>query len=96
MKRLLQALMLCSALVAGAAFAHAELSQSVPADQAALDAAPKEVMLHLSEAVRLTSLSLKKEGGAASDPGPLPIGTNQHFAGGLPRALPVCCVQLVG
>lgn len=66
-------------LVAGSALAHTELSQSVPADQSVLDTAPKEVMLHFSEAVRMTALSLTKQAGAAADLGPLPAGTSQHF-----------------
>ena len=63
-----------------AAYAHTELSASMPADKAALDAAPKEVMLHFTEAVRLTALSLTKQGAAAAELGPLPAGKSQHFA----------------
>jgi hypothetical protein len=80
MKSLLHILTLSAALAAGSVFAHTELSQSVPADQAVLDTAPKEVMLHFSEAVRLTSLSLTKQGESAADLGPLPVGTSRHFA----------------
>ena len=40
------------------AFAHTQLSSSVPADEAQLDAAPKELKLTFSEAVRLTAVSI--------------------------------------
>jgi methionine-rich copper-binding protein CopC len=79
MKSLLRVLALSASLVAGSAFAHTELSQSVPADQAALEVAPKEVMLHFSQAVRLTALSVTKQGESPADLGPLPAGTNEHF-----------------
>ena len=62
------------------AYAHTELSESVPADKAVVEAAPKEVMLHFSEAVRLTALSVTKQGDAKQDLGPLPAETSPHFA----------------
>jgi methionine-rich copper-binding protein CopC len=62
------------------AYAHTELSASMPADKAALDAAPKEVMLHFTEAVRLTALSLTKRGESKQDLGPLPTETQKDFA----------------
>jgi methionine-rich copper-binding protein CopC len=68
------------ALTANVAYAHSELSGSVPADQAVLETAPQEVRLDFTEAVRLTTLSLTKRGDAASDLRPLPAGTSQHFA----------------
>lgn len=46
----------------GAAQAHTHLKMSMPVDQAVLTAAPKEIMLHFSEATRLTALSIQKEG----------------------------------
>jgi methionine-rich copper-binding protein CopC len=55
-----------------AAFAHSELHESVPANGAALDSAPKEVVLHFTEAVRLTMLSVEKSGGGKVDVSPLP------------------------
>jgi methionine-rich copper-binding protein CopC len=51
-----------SALAANVAYAHSELSESVPADKAVLETAPHEVMLHFKEAVRLTALPLTKRG----------------------------------
>ena len=71
MNRLL--LILATSLFAStAAFAHSELHESVPANGAALDSAPKEVVLHFTEAVRLTMLLVEKSGGAKIDLGPLP------------------------
>ena len=46
-------------LVAGTAHSHTQLSDSVPADQAALDTAPTELSLTFSEAVRLTAVTIK-------------------------------------
>jgi methionine-rich copper-binding protein CopC len=80
MKKLLNVIALSAALVAAAALAHTELSQTVPADKAVLETAPKEVMLHFTEAVRLTSVALRKDGDAVAELGPLPAGKSQHFA----------------
>jgi methionine-rich copper-binding protein CopC len=80
MKTLLSIVALSAALGAASALAHTELSQTVPADKAVLETAPKEVMLHFTEVVRLTSVALRKEGGAASELGPLPAGKSRHFA----------------
>ena len=80
MKKLLNAIALSTALAAASALAHTELAQTVPADKAVLETAPKEVMLHFTEAVRLTSVALRKEGGAAAELGPLPADKSDHFA----------------
>ena len=80
MKKLLNVIALSAGLAAASALAHTELSQTVPADKAVLETAPKEVMLHFTEAVRLTSVALRKEGGAAAALGPLPAAKSEHFA----------------
>jgi copper transport protein len=49
-------------LMASTAFAHAELTASMPADKASVEAAPKELMLHFSEPVRLTALAVQRAG----------------------------------
>jgi methionine-rich copper-binding protein CopC len=67
------------AVVGQLANAHTELSASVPADKAVLEAAPKEVMLHFSEPVRLTALSVQKEGQSKQSVGPLPADASEHF-----------------
>jgi methionine-rich copper-binding protein CopC len=62
------------------AYGHAELSASMPADKAVVAAAPKEVMLHFTEPVRVTALSLQKQGESSKQSlGPLPAGTNKDF-----------------
>ena len=80
MKKLMKVIAISGMLAAASALAHTELSQTVPADKAVLETAPKEVVLHFSEAVRLTSLSVKKQDGDAAKVGSLPAGTSQHFA----------------
>jgi methionine-rich copper-binding protein CopC len=67
-------------LTGSVAYAHTELSASMPADKAAVATAPKEVMLHFTEAVRLTALSVTKQGEKKQDLGPLPSGTMKDFA----------------
>jgi methionine-rich copper-binding protein CopC len=43
--------------------AHTHLEASMPAENAVLDAAPADIMLHFSEPTRLTALSIQKDGG---------------------------------
>lgn len=62
MKRLLAASAVAMFLSLGVAQAHTHLESSMPADGAVVAAAPGEIMLHFSEATRLTSLTLHKEG----------------------------------
>ena len=62
------------------AFAHSELTASMPADMSSLDAAPKEVMLHFSEPVRLTSLVVTHAGEAQKEMGPLPSERKKDFS----------------
>jgi methionine-rich copper-binding protein CopC len=68
------------AVVGQLAYAHTELSGSVPADKAVLEAAPKEVMLHFSAPVRLTALSLQKQGQSKQSLGPLPADASEHVS----------------
>jgi methionine-rich copper-binding protein CopC len=68
------------ALASPVAFAHTELSSSLPADKAMLHAAPTDVTLRFSEPVRLTMLSIQKKGDAKRDLGPLPKETSAQFA----------------
>lgn len=46
----------------GVANAHTHLKMSMPADNAVLASPPKQIMLHFSEATRLTALSIQKDG----------------------------------
>lgn len=69
-------------LAAGAAqtvFAHAELSGSTPANCAMLEAAPENVTLNFSEPVRLTALSVQKDGAAKQSIGPLSAEALEQF-----------------
>jgi hypothetical protein len=42
--------------------AHTHLEKAVPADNSVLADPPSQIMLHFSEATRLTALSIQKEG----------------------------------
>lgn len=66
-------------LTGAAAHAHTELSGSMPADDAVLAAAPKDLMLHFSEEVRLTTLSVQASGGEKQEIGALPTSTSKDF-----------------
>jgi len=71
-------------LAAQHAFAHAQLSSSMPADEAVIDVAPKEVTLHFSEPVRLTALTVGAQGETPRELGPLPGGMSADFAVTMP------------
>jgi copper transport protein len=70
--------------VAQAAQAHTELAETVPANHATIAAAPEDVQLRFSEPVRLTALSIQKDGGAKQALGPLPAAAAETFAVALP------------
>jgi methionine-rich copper-binding protein CopC len=57
-------------LVSSGAHAHSQLTSSTPADKASLASAPTQVVLHFSEPVRVTALSVTPSG-----------GERQNFAG---------------
>lgn len=61
------------------AYAHTELSSSVPADRTALEAAPEHLTLHFSAPVRLTALGVQQAGGAKQGLGPLPTLASKDF-----------------
>ena len=44
--------------------AHTRLSESTPADEAVVTVAPEEIVLGFSEAVMLTAVSIREDGGA--------------------------------
>lgn len=67
-------------LIAAPAFAHSELTASMPADKASVATAPKEVMLHFSEPVRLTSLAVTKAGDEQKQLSPLPTQNQKDFS----------------
>jgi len=49
-------------LIPGLALAHAKLEMSVPAANSTVAEMPAEIMLHFSEATKLTAVSIVKEG----------------------------------
>jgi len=55
--------LLAAALVPALALAHAKLELSVPAADSSVAAMPAQVMLHFNEAVKITALTIEKEGG---------------------------------
>ena len=67
-------------LMAAPAFAHSELTASMPADKASVETAPKELMLHFSEPVRLTALAIAKPGEAQHALSPLPTRSQKDFS----------------
>jgi len=69
---------------AQAAQAHTELAETYPADHATIAAAPEDVQLRFSEPVRLTALSIQKDGAAKQALGPLPSAAAERFAVALP------------
>jgi methionine-rich copper-binding protein CopC len=84
MKTLLLATMTLAILAAKPALAHTELSQTVPADHAMIAAAPEDVQLKFSEPVRLTALSIQRDGTPKQSLGPLPADTIANFTVALP------------
>lgn len=65
MKRMKFATAVAMLSLAIGAQAHTHLEMSMPAENAVLKASPAEIMLHFSEATRLTALSIQKEGDKA-------------------------------
>jgi methionine-rich copper-binding protein CopC len=49
-------------MLTGIAQAHTHLEMAMPADNSVLASPPTQIMLHFSEAARLTALSIQKEG----------------------------------
>ena len=60
--------------------AHAQLSSSAPADQASLQSPPKDLVLHFTEAVRLTALTIARDGEAPKQVGSPPAGVMKDFS----------------
>jgi methionine-rich copper-binding protein CopC len=87
MKTIRLLLMSVSTLVVGAALAHTELAETIPADRAMVAAAPENVELKFSEPVRLTALSIQRDGAQKRSLGPLPAENMAHFAVALPATL---------
>ena len=59
--------------------AHARLSSSLPGDEAALHSPPEEFVLHFSEPVRLTALTVARDRERPQPIGPLPASALNDF-----------------
>jgi methionine-rich copper-binding protein CopC len=69
-----------AALSPSLALAHAQLSSSAPADQTVLEAPPKELALHFTEAVRLTAVTIARDGGSPQRIDSLPAAALKDFS----------------
>ena len=87
MKHTALILMTAAALMTGVATAHTELSATAPDNGAMIAAAPENLELTFTEPVRLTALSIQKDGAQKQSLGPLPTGTTEHFSVALPAAI---------
>lgn len=87
MKQTALLLMTAAALATGAALAHTELSATTPDNGATIAKAPENLELTFSEPVRLTALSIQKDGEQKQSLGPLPTGTNEEFSVALPATI---------
>ena len=87
MKKLIYITVL-SAFVSTVAYAHAELSSSMPADKAVLESAPQQIMLHFSEPVRLTAVSVEGTDAEKHDLGPLSSAMSANFSLAVPVLSP--------
>jgi len=87
MKRNTVALLAVATFIADAALAHTELAATVPADGAMIADAPENVQLTFSEPVRLTALSIQKDGERKQSLGPLPSETIKEFSAALPAMI---------
>jgi methionine-rich copper-binding protein CopC len=80
MKTLTLAIALVVMLLPVLGHAHAKLGSSLPADGESLQTPPKELVLHFSEAVRLTALTITREGAASQKVDSLPSTGMKDFA----------------
>src|SRR4051812_42481634 len=63
----------------GVALAHTHLKSASPADGATVATSPAEFVLTFAEAVRLTALTIQKDGGADQKVAPLPTASAAQF-----------------
>lgn len=71
-----------------AAHAHAHLQKSSPADNSVITTAPSNLVLHFSEAGRLTVLSIQKGDEPPQNLKPLPATSAQQISVPLPALTP--------
>ena len=87
MKQTTLILMTAAVLTTGVASAHTELSATAPDNGAMIAEAPENLDLTFSEPVRLTALSIQKDGAQKQSLGPLPTGTTEKFSVALPATI---------
>jgi methionine-rich copper-binding protein CopC len=71
--------------LAGAAWAHAHLEASVPANGSTVAKAPAEFILTFSDAARVTAVAITKDGGREEKIAKLPTETATRLAVALPK-----------
>ena len=74
-------------VLAATAYAHAHLTAAVPAEGSAVTA-PRQVVLTFSEAARVTSMTLQREGQEPHKLTPLPAEVAARISVPLPRLSP--------
>lgn len=87
MKRMHSLLLVAATFAANTALAHTDLATTVPANGALIGKAPENVQLTFTEPVRLTALSIQKDGDLKQSLGPLPSSTNVEFLVALPATI---------
>jgi methionine-rich copper-binding protein CopC len=83
MKALMVAILLVVA-IPELAHAHAKLVSSVPASETAVQMPPQELVLHFSEAVRLTAVNVALDGEQTQPLDRLPVEMRKDFSVELP------------
>jgi len=86
-KRSTVILLTVAAIAAKSALAHTELAATVPANGTMIAAAPETVQLTFSEPVRLTALSIQKDGERKQSLGPLTAAATEEFSVALPATI---------
>jgi copper transport protein len=87
MKQTVLLIMTAAAFATGTALAHTELSATTPDNGAMIAEAPENLELTFSEPVRLTALSIQKDGEQKQSLGPLPTDTTAMFSVALPATI---------
>lgn len=86
MKRLLATAAL--ALITGTAGAHAHLESAIPVDGTTVTAAPAAITLTFSEAAKITSFTIHKDGEAPAKVTPLPQEAAKRLIVAVPALTP--------
>jgi methionine-rich copper-binding protein CopC len=85
MKTIRNILLATVALVPVMAMAHAKLELTVPAADSSIATMPAQVMLHFSEAVKVTAMTIEKEGGKDKVDLKVPSGASSMVQAAAPK-----------